>query len=74
MTLNLLTFHVTSSGIDIVVLGILIALLNVRSLSLATKTRFLIQLRSDLILGIIPILLVSILIMIKQLIAAIANT
>jgi len=72
MMLNTLTYNIAHfSSIEIAVLGILIALLNLRSLSLTVETKFLSQLRENLLLGIIPILLVSILVMINQLIAAI---
>ena len=72
MILSTLTYNVThSSGIDIAVLSIFIVLLNLRSLTITAKTRFLSQLQDDLLLGIIPILLVSILIMINQLIMVI---
>lgn len=72
MTLNSLTYNIAHfSGIEIAVLGILIALLNLRTLSLTAKTGFLNTLRDNLLLGIIPILLVSILIMVHQLNAAI---
>jgi hypothetical protein len=74
MMINTLTYNIARfSGIEIAVLGILIALLNIRALSLAAKTRFLNQLRDNLFLGIIPILLISILIMINQLNAAITT-
>ena len=72
MMLNTLTYNIAhSSGIEIAMLGILIVLLNLRTLSLTAKTRFLDQLRNNLLLGIIPTLLVSILIMINLLITAI---
>jgi hypothetical protein len=71
MMLNTLTYNIAhSSGIEIAMLGILIVLLNLRALSLTAKTRFLDQLRNNLLLGIIPTLLVSILIMINLLITA----
>lgn len=72
MTLISLTYNIAHfSSIEIAVLGILITLLNLRTLSLTAKTGFLNALRDNLLLGIIPILLVSILIMVHQLSAAI---
>ena len=74
MILNTLTYNlVHSSGIEIAVLGILIVLLNLRVLSLTAKTRFLNQLRNNLILGIIPTLLLSILIVINLFVTAVAT-
>jgi len=74
MILNSLTYNMARfSNIEIAVLGILIVLLNLRVLSLTAKTRFLNRLRKILLLGILPILLLSILIMINQLIAAITT-
>jgi hypothetical protein len=61
------------SNPEIAVLGILIALLNLRSLSLTAKTRFSNQLRDNLWLGIIPMLIISILIMINHFVAAVTK-
>ena len=75
MMLDTLTYDLArSSSIEITVLGILIVLLNLRVLSLTAKTRFLNKLRKYLLWGIVPILLISILIMINQLIAAISTS
>jgi hypothetical protein len=61
-----------SSSIEIAVLGILIALLNLRSLTIIAKTSFLNQLRDNLLLAILPLLLVSVLIMVNHLVAVIS--
>ena len=75
MILNSLTYHMERfSSIEIAVLGILIVLLNLRVLSLTAKTRFLNRLQEHLLLGILPILIISILIMINQLTAAISTS
>jgi|GEM_PF-4165974 len=72
MILHTLTYNLTrSSGIEIAILGTLIVLLNLRALSIIAKTKFLIRLQEYLLLGILPVLIISIIIMINQLIAAI---
>lgn len=74
MMLTTLTYGIErSSGIEIAVLGILIVLLNLRALSLTAKTSFTDQLRYNLILGIMPTLLLSILIVINLLISEVMN-
>jgi len=72
MILHTLTYNLTrSSGIEIAILGTLIVLLNLRALSIIAKTKFLIRLQEYLLLGILPVLIISIIIMINQLITAI---
>ena len=72
MILFTLTYNLSrSSGIEIAILGILVVLLNLRALSIITKAKFLIRLQENLLLGILPISVISIIIMINQLIAAI---
>ena len=74
MMLNSLTYNMVHvSSIEITILGILIALLNLRALSLTAKAGFLNQIREKLMVGLIPILLISIIIMLNQLISAITT-
>lgn len=61
-----------SSSTEIAILGILIVLLNLRALAATSKAKFLVQFKDYLLIGIIPTLVISVLIIINQLIAAIA--
>ena len=73
MLMNTLTYNISHfSSVEIAILGILIALLNLRAFSLTAKTGLLYQLRDKLMIGLIPILLIGGLIMTNQLFLAIA--
>jgi len=72
MMINSLTYNLMHvSGIEIAILGILIALLNLRALSLTAKTGYLNKLRENIMVGLIPILLIGLIIMTNHLISAI---
>ena len=75
MILFMQTYNLArSSGVEIAILGILVVLLNLRALSIIAKTKFLIKLQEYLLLGILPISIISIIIMIQKLITAIITS
>lgn len=74
MMVDTLTFNFSRfSSIEIAVIIIFIVILNLRVLSLTSKTKFLKKLRTNLILGVLPFLLISTLIMVNQFVMAVTN-